>query len=118
MLNSSSPSGYVPQVANQASVLQELIKQIRAGKLPYPADTKLVLVGHSFGSVVSNAVLHSSPISVDAAVLTGVSYYGVVGSETLQAKQLRLANTVNAQRWGSLDNAYMTWVDKYSNAEQ
>jgi hypothetical protein len=55
---------------------------------------------------------------VDAAVLTGVAYYGPDGSLSFQSKQLRVANQVDPQKWGSKDGLYNTWVDKYANAEK
>lgn len=66
---------------------------------------------------MSNAVLRSNPGLVDAAVLTGVSYYGANGVPSVQAKQLRLASLQNPTKWGKLDGGWSTWVDLYSNIE-
>lgn len=74
-------------------------------------------MGHSFGSAVSNTVLRTNPDLVDAAVLTGASYYGADSAPSLQAKQLRLANSQNPEKWGKLDGGYAVWVDLYSNIE-
>ena len=67
--------------------------------------------------MVSNSVLHSNPEIADAAILTGVAYYGVDGSEATQTNQLRLAQEADPAKWGHLDGAYTVWVDMFSNAE-
>jgi hypothetical protein len=71
----------------QASIIGELSKFIRSGKFCSSAS-KIVLLGHSLGSVMSNSVLHSDPGLVDAEILTGVAYYGVIGTIGMEAKQL------------------------------
>jgi len=93
----------------------ELSKLIRSGKF-CSSVSKLVLVGHSTGSVTTNSVLHTNPGLVDGAVLTGLAYNssGVVSN---QAKQLRLANLQNPAKWGKLDGGYMVWVDIFSTIE-
>jgi pimeloyl-ACP methyl ester carboxylesterase len=110
-----SVSGYVAQVSNQGAILAKLSAIIRSGKFCSP-PSKIVLVGHSFGSAVSNAVLRSNPDMVEA-VLTGASYYGEDSAPSLQAKQMRLANLQNPEKWSKLDGGYAVWVDLYSNIE-
>lgn len=99
-------------------MLAEIIKYVKAGGLPYPATSKIVVAGHSFGSGSSNGILSSYPDLADAAILTGVAFYGVNGVASVQAKQNRVASLVDPQKWGKLDPMYSTWVDKWSNAEQ
>ena len=99
----------------QAGIIVELSKLIHSGKF-CSSDSKLVLVGHSAGSVITNAVLSSNPGLVDAAVLTGLSYNnsGIISN---QAKQLRLANLQDPAKWGQWDGGYTVWVDIFSNLE-
>jgi alpha/beta superfamily hydrolase len=57
------------------AILAELIKFIRAGELPFgsgkvPNPKALVLVGHSFGSVITNGLLSTNPDIADAAIIT------------------------------------------------
>ncbi|KEF53280.1 uncharacterized protein A1O9_10728 [Exophiala aquamarina CBS 119918] len=105
-------SGYVAQISMQASILAELIPLVRSGKFSSP-PSKLVLLGHSLGSVVSNTVLNSHPEMVDATILTGIAYNT---SSTIpnQAKQLRLAKLQNPTKWETLDG-YAVWMHIYSN---
>lgn len=100
----------------QASILEKLVQIIRSRKFSSPAS-KIVLVGHSLGSIISNVVLRSNPELVDAAVLTGIAYAGVDNSPSFQAKQIRLARLQNPAKWGGLDGGYMTWVDRSANIE-
>lgn len=100
----------------QAAILKELITLVRSGKFSSP-PSNLVLLGHSFGSVISNAVLSSDPEMVDAAILTGIAY-NASGSIPLQAKQVRLAKLANPEKWSKLDGGYAVWVDIFSNIEE
>lgn len=112
----TSVSGFVGQISNQAAVLVELIATIRSGSV-FPAPSKVVLVGHSFGSGVSNGVLATNPTGVDGAILTGVYYGALNAAPSLQGKQNRRASLVDPDRWGSLDGGWMVWVDLWSNIE-
>ena len=86
-----SVSGYVSQVSTQAAALGQLVTLIRGGEFSAPAK-KIVLVGHSFGSVISNALLVSNPDIVDGAVLTGIGYAVPDTSVVFEAWQPRLAS--------------------------
>ncbi|ETN44842.1 uncharacterized protein HMPREF1541_09717 [Cyphellophora europaea CBS 101466] len=110
-------SGYVAQISNQGAILKGIVEHARAGQFPSPASNKVVLVGHSIGSIVSNSVLRSDPALIDAAILTGVAYYGVDSSRSLQSRQSRVANAVDPIKYDKLDGAYNFAVDKYANAE-
>ncbi|EPE35617.1 alpha/beta-Hydrolase [Glarea lozoyensis ATCC 20868] len=112
---SSSISGYVAQVSVQVAVLKQIVTQVKAGKL-CATTKKVVLVGHSFGSVVSNVLLTSSPQLVDGVVLTGIGYDVPDTAVAFESWQPRLARLQNPRKWGSLDGGYMTWVDIWSNA--
>jgi pimeloyl-ACP methyl ester carboxylesterase len=76
---------------------------------------KIVLVGYSFGSVLSNAILATSLSLVDGAVLTGIGYDTLDTSIAFEAWQLRLASVQSLARWRQLDGGYITWVDIYAN---
>ncbi|KAH8803052.1 Alpha/Beta hydrolase protein [Xylogone sp. PMI_703] len=111
---SSVVSGYVSQVSNQVAILEQLVKQLKAGKFGMKPKS-VVLLGHSFGSVISNVLLTSNPDIVDAAVLTGIGYETPSSAETFLAWQPRLARLQSPGRWRQLDGGYITWVDIFSN---
>lgn len=110
-----SVSGYVNQVSIQVAILEQLIDQIRAGTFS-SKPKNVVLIGHSFGSVISNAILVSKPGLVDGAVLTGISYKVPDTSVAFEAWQPRLARAQSPGRWRQLDGGYTTWVDIFANA--
>ncbi|KAH7370902.1 Alpha/Beta hydrolase protein [Rhexocercosporidium sp. MPI-PUGE-AT-0058] len=111
---SSVISGYVNQVSIQVAILEQLVEQIRAGTFSSKPNN-VVLVGHSFGSVISNALLVSKPGLVDAAVLTGISYKVPDTSVAFEAWQPRLARLQSPGRWRQLDGGYTTWVDIFAS---
>lgn len=75
-----------------------------------------MLVGHSLGSAISNAAIAIHPELIDAAIITGGSYYGANSAVSLAAKELRLANKARPE-WADLDGGWITWVDVYANIE-
>jgi hypothetical protein len=74
-----------------------------------------VFVGHSFGRVLSNAILATSTSLVDGAVLAGIGYDILDTSVAFEAWQSRLASVQSPARWRQLDGGYITWVDIYAN---
>jgi len=113
LTNTTSVSGYVAQVSIQLAILQALVPQVRAGK--FSAKPKnVVLLGHSFGSTVSNALLRATPDLVDGAVLTGIGYEIPSTSVSFEAFQPKLAR-LQSQKFKQLDGGYVTWVDVFAN---
>ncbi|KAN0095337.1 alpha/beta-hydrolase [Hyaloscypha variabilis] len=115
---SSKVSGYNdPQAQIQLAILQQLTSLLRAGKytgvLGVPG--KLVHVGHSFGSFLSNALVATTPELSDAAILTGIAY-GSASMTFMEAWGLRIATQIAPGRWNNRDNGYLTWVDAFGNA--
>ena len=109
-----SVSGYVSQVSIQVAALAELVNLIKSGKFCAPAQ-KVVVVGHSFGSVISNKLLVDYPDLVDGAVLTGIGYAVPDSAVSFEAWNPRLARLQSPGRWRQLDGGYVTWVDKFAN---
>jgi pimeloyl-ACP methyl ester carboxylesterase len=116
-----SVSGYENSLPNQAALLAKLAALIRAGQY---TDTitasKVALVGHSYGSQLSAAVLQAAPELIDAALLTGLAFSGnPVTGPLLQHFVLtvfagRLANTVDPPF--ARDNSYFGFGDIYAHA--
>ncbi|KAH8773346.1 Alpha/Beta hydrolase protein [Hyaloscypha sp. PMI_1271] len=115
-------NGYVSQIPIHVAVLEQLIQYVRSGSLSSYArgvtPKKIVLVGHSLGSMISNALLASAnPTIADGAVLTGWSPNSglLAGAPGIfAATQLKIANTANPSRWGAYDNGWLTAIDIYS----
>jgi pimeloyl-ACP methyl ester carboxylesterase len=78
--NSSHPDPIATvQLPYQTEQLHQIISMVRAGTLPLPVpDTsfdKIVVVGHSLGSVVANNLNANWPSDADATLLTGFAYF-------------------------------------------
>ena len=116
----SSPhrvSGFSNQLNIQTSVLSQLISSLRSGHYPLlpGAPTSITLVGHSFGSFLSNSLVAAEPTAVDGVIMTG---YGLKGSDdriVLEGLGPRVANIQNPALFGAYDPGYVTTVDVFSN---
>ncbi|KAK2769561.1 hypothetical protein FQN52_005204 [Onygenales sp. PD_12] len=113
---STKLSGFVNQAAIQIPILRELTTLLKSGK--YTGDTgkpkSLILVGHSFGSFLSNALLATDPHAADGAILTGYGFTSN-GAVSMEAFNPRIAAQQDPKKFGELDAGYVTWSDIYSN---
>jgi pimeloyl-ACP methyl ester carboxylesterase len=92
---------------------------LRSGKYTgtLGSPSKIVHVGHSFGSCISNALIATTPQLSDAAILTGIGYTEVATSGAfVEAFGLRIATLQAPGKWPGRDNEYVTWVDAPANA--
>ncbi|KFY47811.1 hypothetical protein V496_10433 [Pseudogymnoascus sp. VKM F-4515 (FW-2607)] len=115
--SSQKVSGYTNQANIQVAILAELASAIRLGRLTgsMGKPTAIVLVGHSFGSFISNALISAQPTVADAVILTGISYAGGTPGVVASAFQPRIAASQSPHKWRHLDNGYVTWVDVFAN---
>jgi len=105
MLQATRVSGYdVPQSTVQLAILQQLSSLIRAGNYTgsFGAPSKLVHVGHSYGSLISNGLIATTPGLSDGVILTGISYskiqepflkHGDFGSQHIKHRENGQAGT-------------------------
>ncbi|KAI9716886.1 MAG: hypothetical protein M1812_005035 [Candelaria pacifica] len=112
-------SGYTNQASVQAAVLRELTKLVRKGQYTGNTGTPkaIVLVGHSYGSYLSNSLIASDPTIADAAVLTGIKYGSSIAFNVLVAWGARIASTQAPPKFADRDTGYLSWTDVYTNAE-
>jgi len=78
--------------------------------------SKIVHIGHSFGSFLTNALIVTTPELSDAAILTGMAYSGSTPGASVEAFGLRIATELSPGRWSGRDSGYLTWVDIFANA--
>ncbi|KAI9828492.1 MAG: hypothetical protein M1826_006029 [Phylliscum demangeonii] len=109
-------SGYVDQASIQVGVLGELIKAVRLGRCSGSAGVpkSVVLVGHSFGSVISNAIVASIPGAADGLILTGLGYTGFDFKTIWGTLQARLPSQEQHDMLANLDTGYLDAGDLYS----
>ncbi|KAL3420634.1 hypothetical protein PVAG01_07079 [Phlyctema vagabunda] len=116
---STKVSGYEePQSLTQVAILRQLTILLRSGQ--YTGDlnslpSKIVHVGHSYGSFISNGLIATTPQLSDGVILTGIAYAGVESGALIEAFGLRIANTQAPGKWPGRDNEYVTWVDAIAN---
>lgn len=83
---------------------------------PKYVPRKVVLIGHSMGSIATNALVAAQPDIADGIVLSGWGYnsgvanvFGLVAATA----QLKIANTMS-RRWKAYDNGFVTFIDIFS----
>ena len=100
-------SGYIAQLANQVAIVTELAKLVKAGEYVggLGKPDAVVLVGHSFGSVISLNAVAERPELVDGVVLTGFSLNSTYLNHNgfVEGIALRVASGQQPERWGKLD---------------
>lgn len=103
------------QGAIQVDILDQISKQIRAGKYTgtIGVPKKIILVGHSFGSAISAASVAKTPDIADAVVLTGLAFTQDLAVVT-EAMAPRVASFQD-KKWKGLDAGYLTSADIYAN---
>lgn len=117
LLICSRLSGYVNGVALQVEVLSQLVKLVKTGQYTGSIGTpkSVVVLGFSFGSVVTNTLVSNEPTLMDGAVFTGLGYSPTAFAPFLEAYQPRIASLQNPDKFGQLDTGSLTWVDIFAN---
>ncbi|KZV96696.1 alpha/beta-hydrolase [Exidia glandulosa HHB12029] len=107
----------VVQFGLQIAIEEQILRLARAGSITAlgRAFTDIILVGHSFGSSVTNGVIAQAPELVDAAILTGYSHFPVPASVFTVGGVLP-ASQVDPVRFGGLAPDYLTTHNASSRA--
>lgn len=71
---SDRPPGELVTAASNAWVVHQVVEDLREGNIADVSFDRVVLVGHSYGSLVSTLVATWYPDDADAVILTGVSH--------------------------------------------
>ncbi|KAF2187680.1 alpha/beta-hydrolase [Zopfia rhizophila CBS 207.26] len=120
---SEKQSGYENQASIQTGLIAKLTQAIRNGTYTSSIHAeKIILVGHSFGSFTSNALIAVEPDIADGAVLTGIGYANSTDLASVAIAWLpsafasRIASTLSPH-YSSLDTGYVGFGDIYAHAE-
>ncbi|KAK6859701.1 hypothetical protein PG995_003337 [Apiospora arundinis] len=120
--SSSRVSGYSEsQTSNHLAILISLTQSIRSGHytghLSSP-PSKIVHVGHSFGSILTHSLVVQDPSLSDGIILTGTAYNHTTTdfSGFFEGARLNIANTVSPAKYHGLDTGYLAFADVYGNA--
>jgi pimeloyl-ACP methyl ester carboxylesterase len=115
---SSRPDPYnIIQAPVELAVLATLMQLLRSGKLSpkIPVPGKVVHVGHSYGSQLSNALVSAQPKLSDGLVLTGYSLDATYQSWFLQSTGFHLAKDNIPAKFTNASTGFVTWGDKVAN---
>lgn len=109
------------QLGIETQVLASLTTLLREGKLSKIAKShirtpsKVVHVGHSFGSSISETLISVAPTLSDGVILTGFSTNGTYAPEFFISTNLHLAGETDPARFGDFPDGYLTWGDELAN---
>ena len=73
--------------------------------------SKIVHVGHSFGSILTHDLITQSPSISDGVVLTGFAFNATDFPAFFEAVRLNIANNVAPEKWKGLDSGYLAFAD-------
>lgn len=105
------------QTVIELAILTKLTIMLRAGTISKEISVpkKIVHVGHSYGSQLSNALIASTPDLSDGVVLTGYSLNATWFPWFERVSTFHLASENQPGRFSDFSSGYLTWGDKYSN---
>lgn len=96
----------------------ELTTLIRTNKLDLnwvKIPTKVIHVGHSYGSVLTNYIASSYPGLSDGIILTGYSADSSYLSAAILTWGFQIARIQSPKKFGDFVSQYFTWSTKWSN---
>lgn len=99
----------------EVEIARVLADSLRKGQYSGLKFEKVVGGGHSFGSIITNAITQQYPDTFDAAILTGFSTDLSAQPLFLQALNLAIANENQPLRFGLLNNAFLVSSTIISN---
>lgn len=105
----------VIQAPIEVEIAHTLATSLRDGKFSQLKFNKIVGVGHSFGSIITQAITQQYPQVLDAAILTGFSSDLSNQPTFIQALNLALANENQPDRFGELNNGFLVSDTAISN---
>lgn len=99
----------------EVAIAAQLIGMLRSGYFSGKRYTHVVGAGHSYGSVVTQALTAHAPTLLDAAVLTGFTVNSTGLSNFLSGLNIAIASQNTPSRFGSLNNGYLVASSAISN---
>lgn len=108
----------VVQTPLEVEIAHSLATMLRQGMFAQTNFSKVIGVGHSYGSIISEAVTANYPSAFDAAVLTGFSGNSTAVPVFLAAGNLVIASLDQPYRFSGLNNSYMVTAETIGNQIQ
>ena len=104
----------VVQAPLELEIANNLITMLRRGDLGHVEFPTVVGVGHSFGSVITEAVTAAFPESLDAAILTGYSINATGEANFFSGLNPAIASNSQPYRFSGLGTGYLVSGSKIS----
>lgn len=105
----------VVQAPLEVAIAEQLITRLRAGAFGGQAFSKVVATGHSYGSIITQAVAARRPNLIDAAVLTGFTLNSSGIPPFILGLNLQIASQNQPYRFNTLNNGYLVSQNIISN---
>lgn len=113
--SSSSGDPYkILQADIQAAVLIEITRLLRSGGLhvSLPRPSRVLHVGYSFGSLLTNMLIAKRPELSDGVVLIGLSHNLSFSTRYAITTNFHLAREIRPSLWGNHSTGFLTWADE------
>lgn len=111
---SEHPEPYLtPQLPLEVEIIHQIIVAARAGQLPPSVTTKafnkIILAGHSYGSLAANSLNSQHPNDVNATILTGyTSTFLTSGASAIIQAGFAPADIAEPSRYANLPVGYLS----------
>lgn len=113
---SSKPDALsVVQTPLEVEILQALITMLRSGYFSNSTFSSVVAAGHSFGSILTQAITAMYPQSLDAAILTGFSTNSTGMTSFTAGNNFAIASQDQPYRFSALSTGYLVASTAISN---
>ena len=99
----------------EVEIANTLALKLRQGAFSGLKFSKVIGTGHSFGSIITQAITAQYPSTLDAAILTGFSTNSTGMPPFLQGLNLAIASQNNPYRFADLNNGYIVSSSAISN---
>ncbi|KAL4881493.1 Alpha/Beta hydrolase protein [Aspergillus karnatakaensis] len=105
------------QLRTQVAILARITELILSGHLSrkIPVPKKVVHVGHSYGSLITNGLVAGQPHLSDGIVLTGFSHDSSWTTTLELCLGFEVARFNNAARFKHYQTGYLTWGREFDN---
>jgi pimeloyl-ACP methyl ester carboxylesterase len=97
----------IVQAATDAAIAKEIARQLRAGTIASRKFTNIIAVGHSYGSIQTNAITRTDPSLVDHIILTGYTASTAGVPLYLSSAAYTPAHLVSPRNFAGLPRGYL-----------
>lgn len=109
--NSSHPHSELVSAESQANITAEIVKKVKRGSKELPKFNKVILVGHSYGSLILDVLAQYGNPGTDVLIYTSYSRYIPNLAGTSSGQVTAPARSIFPDRFGTLDEGYVTLVN-------